>query len=202
MIIQDGRKARDRMIRANARLVINVARRYLGRGLADQGRTIRLPVHMSDDVNRMARTQSQLYQKLGRMPSVEELAQALEVPPAKVTQMMEIVRQPLSLQAPVGEEEDEELGNLIEDAAAPDPEETAIQVSLNEDLRKKLDTLPPRELQVIQLRYGINGEAPITLSEVGRRLGITRERARQLEVQALQRLRDPSAKRRRRTKNL
>jgi RNA polymerase primary sigma factor len=244
-IIQDGRFARDRMIRANARLVISVARKYLGRGLpfldliqegniglmrairnfdyrrgfkfstyatwwirqaitralADQGRTIRLPVHMSDDVNRMLRIQSQLQQTLGRKPTSEELAEAMEVTPAKIVQMIEIVKQPLSLQAPVGEEEDEELGNLIQDADAPDPEESAIQMSMSEDLQKRLDTLPSRELEVIQYRYGLKGETPMTLSDVGRKLGITRERARQLEVQALQRLRNPSARRKRRTRN-
>jgi RNA polymerase primary sigma factor len=232
-VIAQGQAARDRLIRANSRLVISVAKRYIGRGLpfldliqegniglmravrnfeyqrgfkfstyatwwirqaitralADQSRTIRLPVHMSDQVNRMLREQSQLQQRLGRTPTSEELASALNVSEARVEQMMDIVRQPLSLETPVGEDDEEELGSLIEDIGAPDPEESALQVLMNEDLRKQLDLLPQRELQVLQLRFGLSGEEPLTLNEVGRRMGITRERARQLEAQALNRLR-------------
>ncbi len=237
-IISDGRAARERLIRSNARLVISVAKKYIGRGLpfldliqegniglmrairnfeyqrgfkfstyatwwirqaisralAEQSRTIRLPVHMSDSVNRMLREQNALQQRLGRLPTVAELANALEVPESKVEQMMKIVKQPLSLQTPVGEEEDEDLGNIIEDINAPNPEETVSDALENEDLRRQISLLPPRERQVLELRYGlINNAEPLTLNEVGRRMGITRERARQLELQAFQRLRDPGA---------
>jgi RNA polymerase primary sigma factor len=231
----DGKNAREHLIRANARLVISVAKRYTNRGLpfldliqegniglmrairnydyhrgfkfstyatwwirqavtralAEQSRTIRLPVHVSDQVNRILREQAQLQQRMGRLPTSEELAEALGITPAKVEQILDVIRQPLSLQAPVGEDEEETLGNLIEDVEAPNPEEATLQLMTNEDLEKQLETLPPRELQVLQLRYGLEGEDPMTLNEVGRRMGITRERARQLEAQALNRLRHP-----------
>jgi RNA polymerase primary sigma factor len=237
-IINDGRAARERLIRSNARLVISVAKKYIGRGLpfldliqegniglmrairnfeyqrgfkfstyatwwirqaisralAEQSRTIRLPVHMSDSVNRMLREQNALQQRLGRLPTVAELAEVLEVPETKVEQMMKIVKQPLSLQTPVGEEEDEDLGNIIEDINAPNPEETVSDALENEDLRRQISLLPPRERQVLELRYGlIDNAEPLTLNEVGRQMGITRERARQLELQAFQRLRNPDA---------
>lgn len=244
--IDKGKRAREHMIRANARLVISIARKYINRGLpfldliqegnvglmravrnydyhrgfrfstyatwwirqaisralAEQSRTIRLPVHMSDQINRLMRIQNELQQNLGRPPKVEELAEALEIPPEKVKQILETVKQPLSLQSPVGEDEDEDLGSIIEDVNAPDPEEMVMQLTSNEDLRKKLEDLPPRELHVLQLRYGLNGEEPLTLSEVGQRLGITRERVRQLEMQALHRLRSPTESRRKRRKHI
>jgi RNA polymerase primary sigma factor len=234
-IIQEGQVARERLIRANTRLVISVAKKYNNRGLpfldliqegniglmravknydyrkgfkfstyatwwirqaisralAEQSRTIRLPVHMSDQVNRMRRVQGQLHQDLGRTPSREELAEALDVSTEKVEQLIGAGRTPISLQTPVGEDEDEVLGDMIEDAASPDPEESTSELMMNADLRERLETLPPRELQVLQMRYGLEGEEPLSLSEIGRRLGVTRERARQLEAQALKRLRDP-----------
>jgi RNA polymerase primary sigma factor len=236
-IIQEGQLARERLIRANTRLVISVAKKYNNRGLpfldliqegniglmravknfdyrkgfkfstyatwwirqaitralAEQSRTIRLPVHMSDQVNRMRRVQGQLQQDLGRAPSREELADALDVSTEKVDQLIGAGRQPISLQTPVGEGEDDMLGDLIEDVGAPNPEESIAELMRNADLRERLETLPPRELQVLQMRYGLEGEEPLTLSEIGRRLGVTRERARQLEAQALKRLRDPDA---------
>ncbi len=245
-IIEEGKRAREHMIRANARLVISIARKYINRGLpfldliqegnvglmravrnydyqrgfrfstyatwwirqaisralAEQSRTIRLPVHMSDQINRLMRAQNELQQNLGRPPTVDELSEALEISPAKVKQILETVKQPLSLQSPVGEDEEEDLGSIIEDVNAPDPEEMVLQLTSNEDLRKKLESLPPRELQVLQLRYGLNGEEPLTLSDVGQRLGITRERVRQLEMQALHRLRSPAEIRRRRRKHI
>lgn len=241
-IIDEGKAAREHLIRANARLVISVAKRYAGhdipfldliqegniglmravrnydyhrgfkfstyatwwirqaitRALAEQSRTIRLPVHMSDQINRMRREQNQLQQKLGRPPTREELADALGVPPTKVDQMQEIVKQPVSLQAPVGEDDEEVLGDVIEDIESPNPEETTMDLLMDEDLRKTLETLPPREKETLELRYGLTGEEPLTLNEVGRRMGITRERARQLEAQALDRLRHPNWPRRRR----
>ena len=239
-LIEDGWAARDHLIRANARLVISVAKKYIGRGvqfldliqegniglmraakkfdyrrgfkfstyatwwirqaitraLSDQSRTIRLPVHMGDQISRMLRTQHQLQQQLGRTPNQEELAQALGVPPAKVEQMMEVARQPMSLEMPVGEDEEGELGDFIEDAGAPDPEETTTHVLMQQDLKEILDILPPRELRVLQLRYGLLDGQALTLNEVGRRMGITRERARQIESQALHRLRNPTTEQR------
>ncbi len=241
--IEDGRNARDHLIRANARLVISVAKKYLNRGLpfldliqegniglmrairnydyhkgfkfstyatwwirqaitralADQGRTIRLPVHLSDQVFRMRREQNRLAQELGRAPSVEELASALEVSPAKVEQMLAVMRSPLSLQMTVGEDEDEDLGDIIEDREASDPEESAAQAIMSEEMLRLVENLPERERQVIEMRFGLQGDEPLTLTEVGRRLGITRERARQLEAQAINRLRHPDRPRRSRS---
>jgi len=241
--IRLGQTARDRLIRANSRLVISVARKYMNRGLpfldliqegniglmravrnfdyqrgfkfstyatwwirqgvtralAEQSRTIRLPVHMSDQVGRMLREQNRLLQELGRNPNREELAEALGVSVDKVDQMREVVRQPLSLQTPVGEEEDEILGDFVEDPASGNPEETVTDLLMGEELDKMLQTLPPREMDVLRLRYGLTEEEPLTLQEVGRRLGITRERVRQLEVQAIERLRNPEAPRRKET---
>jgi RNA polymerase primary sigma factor len=239
--IDDGRAARDRLIRSNVRLVISVARKYaeyglplldliqegniglmravrnfdyhrgfrfstyatwwirqaITRALANQGRAVRLPLHVSDAVNRMLREQARLQQKLNRPPTSEELAQVLGVTPGRVLEMMEYIRQPVSLQSPVGEDEEEELGEVISDAATPNPEEAAFDQVMNIEARRRLDVLSPRELQVIQLRYGLSGEPPMTLQEVGEHMGITRERARQLEVQALERLRHPGVQRKR-----
>ena len=236
-LIQDGWAAREQLIRANARLVISVAKKYIGygmpfldliqegniglmraakkfdyrrgfkfstyatwwirqaitRSLAEQSRTIRLPVHLGDQINRMLRIQHQLQQQLGRTPNQEELAEALGVTVAKVEQMKEVVQNPVSLQTPVGEDDDEVLGDFIEDTRAPDPEEATMQIMMNEDLKEILSSLPPREMRILQLRYGLVDGEPLTLNEVGRRMGITRERARQLEGQALQRLRNPIA---------
>lgn len=234
-LIEDGWAARERLIRSNSRLVISVAKKYIGRGvpfldlvqegniglmraakkfeyrrgykfstyatwwirqaitraIADQSRTVRLPVHIGDQINRLLRVQHQLVQDLGRTPTTEELAEALGVPIEKVEQMTQAAQLPLSLQNPIGEEEDESLGDFIEDRSAPDPEGTAFQTVMQEDLKGVLDKLPPRELRVLQLRYGLIDGQPLTLQEVGRRMGITRERVRQLETQAFQRLRSP-----------
>jgi RNA polymerase primary sigma factor len=239
-LIEAGWNAREHLIRANARLVVSVAKKYIGRNvpfldliqegniglmraakkfdyrrgfkfstyatwwirqaitraLADHGRTIRLPVHMGDQITRMLRVQHQLQQKLGRMPTDEELAEALGIPLSKVEQMSQVSRHPYSLDMPVGEDEDGELGDFIEDNETPDPEESAMQSLMHTDLKEMLEILPPRELRVLQLRYGLaNGQA-LTLNEVGRKMGITRERARQLEAQALQRLRNPTTQHR------
>jgi RNA polymerase primary sigma factor len=237
-MIDDGWAARERLIRSNARLVISVAKKYVGRGLpfldliqegniglmraakkfdyrrgfkfstyatwwirqaitralADQSRTIRLPVHMGDQINRMLREQNLLQQRLGRVPTKAELAHALGISLSKLEHMISTAQQPLSLQMPIGEDEEEALGDFIEDRSMPAPEETTLNALLQEDLQSVLDTLPPRELRVLQLRYGlINGQF-LTLNEVGQKMGITRERARQLESQALQRLRTPAAR--------
>jgi RNA polymerase primary sigma factor len=234
-LIQDGWAAREQLIRANARLVISVAKKYIGygmpfldliqegniglmraakkfdyrrgfkfstyatwwirqaitRSLAEQSRTIRLPVHLGDQINRMLRIQHQLQQQLGRVPKNEELAEALGVPLSKVEQMKEIVQHPVSLQTPVGEDDEEVLGDFIEDREALNPEDAAMGTLMSEDLREALSNLPPREMHILQLRFGLVDGEPLTLNEVGRRMGITRERARQLESQALHRLRNP-----------
>jgi RNA polymerase primary sigma factor len=238
LIIQDGWQAREHLIRANARLVISIAKRYTNRGvpfldlvqegniglmraakkfefrrgykfstyatwwvrqaitraIAEQSRTIRLPVHMSDQILRMKRVQHQLQQSMGRIPSNEELAEALEVPMEKLEYMTEVSQQPVSLQSPIREDEDESLGEFIEDANAPDPEESAIKLVMDSDLKDILRDLPPRELRVLQLRFGLDSGQSLTLNEVGRKMGITRERVRQLESQALSRLRSPEVK--------
>ena len=238
-LIEDGWSARQHLITANSRLVISIAKKYMGRGVpfldliqegniglmraakkfeyqrgfkfstyatwwirqaitravADQARTIRVPVHMGDQISRMLRMQHQLKQKLSRDPSVEELAEALEVLPEKVEHMMQVSRHPLSLQMPIGEEEDEMLGDFIEDEEAPSPDETAMNNILREHLEEVLDRLPPREVRILQLRYGLLDGQVLTLNEVGRRMGVTRERVRQIEAQALRRLRSTKIQR-------
>jgi RNA polymerase primary sigma factor len=238
-LIEDGWAARQHLITANSRLVISIAKKYMGRGVpfldliqegniglmraakkfeyqrgfkfstyatwwirqaitravADQARTIRVPVHMGDQISRMLRMQHQLKQKLSRDPSVEELAEALEVLPEKVEHMMQVSRHPLSLQMPIGEEEDEMLGDFIEDEDAPSPDETAMNNILREHLEEVLDRLPPREVRILQLRYGLLDGQVLTLNEVGRRMGVTRERVRQIEAQALRRLRSTKIQR-------
>jgi RNA polymerase primary sigma factor len=236
-LIEDGWFARDRLIRANARLVLSIAKKYIGHGvpfldliqegniglmraakkydyrlgykfstyatwwirqaitraLADQSRTIRLPVYMGDQINRMLRAEHRLQQELGRTPMVNEMASTLGVSTTKVEHMAEVARHPVSLDTPVGENEDEMLGDYIEDREAPDPEDSAVQTLMQEDLQNVLEGLPPRELLVLQLRYGLVDGHAMTLNEVGRKMGITRERVRQLESQALGRLRTPAA---------
>jgi len=239
-LIEDGWAAREHLITANSRLVISVAKKYMGRGvpfldliqegnigliratkkfefrrgykfstyatwwirqavtraIADQGRTIRVPVHMGDQINRLLRVQHQLTQSLGRKPTVDELADALEVPPKKVENMIQVARRPLSLELPTDDEEDSMLGDFIEDDEVPPPDDTATYNLLKEHLVTLLDSLPPREVRILQLRYGLLDGQSYTLEEVGRKMGVTRERVRQIEAQALSRLRHPSVKRR------
>ena len=236
--IEDGWMAREHLITANSRLVISVAKKYMGRGvpfldliqegnigliratkkfdyrrghkfstyatwwirqavtraIADQGRTIRVPVHMGDQINKLLRVQHQLTQKLGRDPSVEELADALDVPPKKVDNMIQVARRPLSLETPTDDEEDSVLGDFIEDEEAPPPDDTATYNLLKEHLEEVLNGLPPREVRILQLRYGLLDGQAYTLEEVGRKMGVTRERVRQIEAQALSRLRHPSVR--------
>ena len=238
-LIEDGWAAREHLITANSRLVISVAKKYMGRGvpfldliqegnigliratkkfdyrrghkfstyatwwirqavtraIADQGRTIRVPVHMGDQINKLLRVQHQLTQRLGRDPSVEELADALEVPPKKVENMIQVARRPLSLETPTDDEEDSVLGDFIEDDEAAPPDETATYNLLREHLGEVLNGLPPREVRILQLRYGLLDGQAYTLEEVGRKMGVTRERVRQIEAQALSRLRHPSIRR-------
>ncbi len=238
-LIEDGWAAREHLITANSRLVISVAKKYMGRGvpfldliqegnigliraakkfdyrrghkfstyatwwirqavtraIADQGRTIRVPVHMGDQINKLLRVQHQLTQRLGRDPSVEELANALEVTPQKVENMIQVARRPLSLETPTDDEEDSVLGDFIQDEEVPAPDETATYNLLREHLDSVLNSLPPREVRILQLRYGLLDGQAYTLEEVGRKMGVTRERVRQIEAQALSRLRHPAIRR-------
>lgn len=236
-IIADGEAAQEHLVRANARLVISVAKKYIGRGVpfldliqegnigliratnkfeyqrghkfstyatwwirqavsravADQGRTIRVPVHMGDQLNRMRRVQLQLTQELGREPSLDELALGMETTPDKVEDLMEISRRPISLETPIDEEGDSTFGDFVEDANSPAPTEEVATHLLHEQLAQALDRLPPREAQILRLRYGLEDGRVYTLEEVGQTIGVTRERVRQLEAQALNRLRQSSA---------
>jgi len=238
-LIEDGWAAREHLITANSRLVISVAKKYMGRGvpfldliqegnigliraakkfdyrrghkfstyatwwirqavtraIADQGRTIRVPVHMGDQINKLLRVQHQLTQRLGRDPSVEELAQSLDVVPQKVENMIQVARRPLSLETPTDDEEDSVLGDFIQDEEVPAPDETATYNLLREHLDLVLNGLPPREVRILQLRYGLLDGQAYTLEEVGRKMGVTRERVRQIEAQALSRLRHPAVRR-------
>ena len=170
-------------------------RQAVTRAIADQGRTIRVPVHMGDQINKLLRTQHQLTQKLGRDPSVEELAIALDVLPKKIENMIQVSRRPLSLETPTDNEDDSVLGDFIEDNEIPAPDETATYNLLREHLELVMDSLPPREVRILQLRYGLLDGQAYTLEEVGRKMGVTRERVRQIEAQALSRLRHPTIKR-------
>ena len=236
-IIADGEAAQEHLIRANARLVISVAKKYIGRGVpfldliqegnigliratnkfeyqrghkfstyatwwirqavsravADQGRTIRVPVHMGDQLNRMRRVQLQLTQELGRDPSIEELALGMETTPDKIEDLMEISRRPVSLETPIDEEGDSTFGDFVEDANSPAPAEEVATHLLQEQLGEALNRLPAREAQILRLRYGLEDGRVYTLEEVGQTIGVTRERVRQLEAQALNRLRQSSA---------
>ncbi len=238
-VMSDGMAAREHLITANSRLVISVAKKYIGRGvpfldliqegnigliraakkfdyhrghkfstyatwwirqavtraIADQGRTIRVPVHMGDQINKMLRVSHQLTQELGREPSIEELGEALKVTPKKVESIIQIARRPLSLETPTDEEEDSVLGDFIEDEDSPEPVEIATRNLLKEQIREVLNGLPPREVRILQLRYGLLDGESYTLEEVGKKMGVTRERVRQIEAQALSRLRHPTHRR-------
>ena len=236
-VIMDGEAAQEHLIRANARLVISVAKKYIGRGVpfldliqegnigliratnkfeyqrghkfstyatwwirqavsravADQGRTIRVPVHMGDQLNRMRRMQLQLQQKLGRDPNVEELAEEMKTTPDKVENLLQISRRPVSLETPIDEAGDSTFGDFVEDVNSPAPSEEVASHLLQEQLQQALDKLPAREAQILRLRYGLADGRVYTLEEVGQTIGVTRERVRQLEAQALNRLRQSSA---------
>ncbi len=235
-LVEDGRAAREHLVRANSRLVISVAKKYIGRGvpfldliqegniglirasnkfnyrlghkfstyatwwirqavtraIADQSRTIRVPVHMGDQINRLLRTSHRLTQELGREPTTEELARALDVPTQKVEQMIAFARRPLSLDMPIDSEEDSVLGDFIKDQEAVAPPAAVSSSILHEEITKILHELPPREVRILQLRYGLVDGETYTLEEVGKKLGVTRERVRQIEAQALSRLRHPT----------
>jgi RNA polymerase primary sigma factor len=234
-LVDDGWLAVETLITANSRLVISVAKKYVGRGvafldliqegniglmravkkfeyrrgykfstyatwwirqaitraLADQGRTIRIPVHMSDQLTKMFRTQHELKQDLGRDPEVEEIAEALLDSPARVQDMMRVAQYPISLETPATFDGDSVLGDFIEDVESPDPDETASYSLLRQHLEQILETLPPREARIIKMRYGLADGKKLNLREIGDKMGVTRERIRQIEAKALQRLRQP-----------
>ncbi|MDF1519632.1 MAG: sigma-70 family RNA polymerase sigma factor [Brevefilum sp.] len=171
-------------------------RQAISRAVADQGRTIRVPVHMGDQINKLLRVQHELTQHLDRKPKIEELAEALEVTPEKVEHMMDVARRPLSLELPTDDEGDSTLGDFIEDQEIPLPDDIATSHLLKESLLSVLDSLPSREVRILQLRFGLLDGQAYTLEEVGRKMGVTRERVRQIQAQALSRLRHPSIKRR------
>ncbi len=239
-IVQDGLAAREHLIRANSRLVISVAKKYIGRSvpfldliqegnigliraankfnyrlghkfstyatwwirqavtraIADQSRTIRVPVHMGDQINKLLRTAHRLTQELGRTPATNELAAALEIPTRKAEEMLKVARRPLSLEMPTDAEKDSEMGDFIEDEDSPAPEDEVTSSMLRELLQGILQDLPPREVRILQLRYGLVDGETYTLEEVGKKLGVTRERVRQIEARALSRLRHPTHSRR------
>ena len=170
-------------------------RQAVTRAIADQGRTIRVPVHMGDKVNRLLRAQHELTQRLGRDPNVDELASALKTTFKKVENMIQISRRPISLERPTDVEEDSTLGDFIEDQTAASPDESATHNLLRAHLEEILSSLPPREVRILQLRYGLIDGKTYTLEEVGRKMGITRERVRQIEAQALRRLKLPRTRR-------
>jgi RNA polymerase primary sigma factor len=233
--VEEGLAAREHLIKANTRLVVSIAKKYMGRGvpfldliqegnlglmkavekfdynrgyrfstyatwwirqtitraIADQGRTIRVPVHMSDRIRRLYNTARELEQEQGCRPTPEEIAEELDIEPRKVQWMLRVSWKPLSLEHPVGEEEDSELGNFIEDELTPTPIQSANQSLLGEKIEEMLATLSPREARILRLRFGLLNGRSYTLEEVGQKFGLTRERIRQIEGKALRRLRHP-----------
>jgi RNA polymerase primary sigma factor len=167
-------------------------RQAITRGIADQARTIRVPVHMVDAINKQIRVSRRLLQELGREPADEEIADELGITPERVREIRKISQNPISLETPVGEEDDASLGDFVEDKGATAPADAASQTMLHGHVDDILDTLTPRERRVVQLRFGLVDEHQRTLEEVGRRFGVTRERIRQIEATALRKLRHPS----------
>ena len=234
-LVQDGLNAREHLIKANTRLVVSIAKKYMSRGvpfldliqegnlglmkavekfdhhrgfristyatwwirqtitraIADQGRTIRVPVHMIDRIRQLYRVTRDLEQRSGAKPSVEEIAEIMNCEPSKVQWMLKVSWQPLSLEHPVGKDEDSELGSFIENDREPTPSDSAYNKLLKEKIDELLNSLSPREARILRLRFGLQNGHSYTLEEVGQKYGLTRERIRQIEGRALRRLRHP-----------
>ena len=170
-------------------------RQSVSRAIADQARTIRIPVHMIETINKVIRTSRYLVQQYGREPSADEIAQQMEMPADKVRKVLKIVKEPVSLETPIGDDEESSLGDFVEDRQTLSPADAAMALSLEEQTRKVLATLTPREEQILRLRFGIGEKSDYTLEEVGQRFAVTRERIRQIEAKALRKLRSPNRSR-------